>query len=142
MLLPVNYRPVFGGDEALVENVIGNLGQTIKFKFVQFDALGGSRVSGVAVKIDVAEPETGWYVLFKVRLMTLNTYSWTPVILTNEELQSGLWSLANTLLEEVEDGVAWFNNTTVFAFPTSERSELGLDVTLAENLNDMNNFDQ
>ena len=69
----MNYRPIFRGDEALVENIVGNLGQTFKTMFVQFDALRSSRVRCVAMKIDVAEPEAGWDILFKVRLMTLNT---------------------------------------------------------------------
>lgn len=63
-------------------------------------------------------------------------------MLTDEELQSTLWCLANTVLEEVHNGMAWFNNTTIFAFPTCERSVLSLDEALAENLNDMNDFDQ
>jgi hypothetical protein len=66
----------------------------------------------------------------------------TPVTLTDDELQSALWSLANTVLEEVQDEVTCFNDTTVFAFPMYERSVLGFDVALAENLNDMNDFDQ
>jgi hypothetical protein len=133
---PVNYRPVFGGEVTLVEDVVGNLSQTIKIMFAQFEALRSSWVGCVAMKIDVAEPEAGWYVLFKVRLITLTHY-WTLVMLTDDESQSGLRSLANTLIEEVQDGVAWFNNTTVFAFPTCEGSVLSLDVALAENLNDM-----
>lgn len=72
-LRPVNQRPVFGGDEALAEDVVGNLGQTIKLMFGQFDALGGSWVRRAAMEIDVAEPEASWYVLLKVRLMSLNT---------------------------------------------------------------------
>jgi hypothetical protein len=64
------------------------------------------------VKIDVAEPEASWYVLFKVRLTTAK--HWTLVMLTNDELQSTLWSLANTLLEEVQDEVVWFKNNTFF----------------------------
>lgn len=47
-----------------------------------------------------------------------------------------------TVLEEVQDGVACFNNTTVFTFPMCVGSVLSLDVALAENLNDMNYFDQ
>ena len=138
----MNYRPVFWGDEALAEDVVGNLGQTFKLIFGQFDALRGSWVRCVAVEIDVGKPEAGWYVLFNVRLMTLNTFHWKPIMLTDEELQSGLRSLANTLLEEVQDRVAWFNNTTVFAFPACEGSELSFDIALAENLNNMNDFNQ
>jgi len=67
------------------------------------------------MKIDVADPEAGWYVL-------------------NDELQGGLWSRANIVLEEVQDRVAWFNMPTVFAFPMRERSELSFDVALAENM--------
>jgi len=42
--LPVNYRPKFSGQEALVENVVGDVGQTFKLDriFAQFDALGGT----------------------------------------------------------------------------------------------------
>jgi hypothetical protein len=137
----VNYRPVLGGDEALTEDVVRDLGQTFEIMFGQFDALR-DRVMCMAMKIYVAEPEAGRYVLFKARLITLNPYKWTLVMLTDDEPQSALWSLANTLLEEVQDGVAWFNNTAVFAFPTSEGSELGLDVALAENLNNMNDLNQ
>jgi hypothetical protein len=71
----VNYRPVFGGEEALAEDVVGKLGQTFKSMFGQFDALRNSWVRCIAMKINVFEPEAGWYVLFKVRLMTLNTYN-------------------------------------------------------------------
>ena len=46
------------------------------------------------------------------------------------------------MLEEVQDGVTWFNDTTVFALPMREWSVLSFDVALAENLNDMNVFDQ
>jgi len=67
------------------------------------------------MKIDVADPEAGWYVL-------------------NDELQGGLWSLGNIVLEEVQDGVAWFNKPTVFAFPMRERSVPSFDVALAENM--------
>ena len=59
-LRPVNYRPEFGGDEAFLEDVVGEMGQTIKFMFGQFDTLRGSWVRCVAVKIDVAEPDAGW----------------------------------------------------------------------------------
>jgi TfoX/Sxy family transcriptional regulator of competence genes len=38
---PVNYRPVFGDDEALLENVVGKMAQRIKMMFGQFDALDG-----------------------------------------------------------------------------------------------------
>ena len=68
----MNYRPIFRGDEALAENIVGNLGQTFKTMFVQFDALRGSRMRCVAMKIDVAKPQAGWDILFKVRLTTLN----------------------------------------------------------------------
>jgi hypothetical protein len=71
---PVNYRPAFGGEIALVEDVVGNMSQKFKIMFAQFDALRGSWVRCVAMKIDVAEPEAGWYVLCKVRLAILNTY--------------------------------------------------------------------
>lgn len=74
--------------------------------------------------------------------MTLDTHNWTLVKLTDDESQSALWSLANTLLEEVQDGVACFNKTAVFALPPSERSEFGLDVALTENLNNMNDLNQ
>jgi TfoX/Sxy family transcriptional regulator of competence genes len=30
---PVNYRPVFGGDEPFAEDVVRNMGQTIKMMF-------------------------------------------------------------------------------------------------------------
>ena len=63
-------------------------------------------------------------------------------MLTDDELQSALWSLANALLKEVQDGVTRFDNATVPAFPMYEGSVLSLDVALAENLNDMNDFDQ
>ena len=63
-------------------------------------------------------------------------------MLTDDKLQSALWSFGDTVLEEVHDGVARFNNTAVFAFPIHEGSILRLDVALAENLNDMNNFGQ
>lgn len=78
----MNYRPAFGGEEAFAEDVVGNLGQTLKFMFAQFDALRGSivRCVAVAMNIDVAKPKAGWYVLFRVRLMTLNTLDWTPVM--------------------------------------------------------------
>ena len=56
----MNYRPEFGGDEAFLEDVVGEMGQTIKFMFGQFDTLRGSWVRCVAVKIDVAEPDAGW----------------------------------------------------------------------------------
>jgi len=91
-LSPVNYRPVFGGEVALAEDVVGNLPQKFKIMFAQFDALRGSWVRCVvamamAMKIDVAEPEAGWNIV-------------------DDELQSALWSLANTLLKEVQEGVA------------------------------------
>jgi len=42
--LPVNYGPKFRGQEALVENVVGDVGQTFKLDriFAKFDALRGS----------------------------------------------------------------------------------------------------
>lgn len=46
------------------------------------------------------------------------------------------------MFEEVLDGLASFDPLTVFTFPPREGSELSLDVTLMENLNDMNDFDQ
>ena len=48
------------------------------------------------------------------------------------------------MLEEFQDRVAWFNNTTVFAFPmpVREGSVLSFDVAMEENLNDMNDFGQ
>jgi hypothetical protein len=141
-LRPVNYRPVLGREEALGEDVVCDLGQTFKIMFGQFDALRDTWVRCMAMKIHVAEPEAGRYVLFKARLMTLDTYNWTLIMLTDDEPQSALWSLANTLLEEVQDGVACFDNTAVFAFPMSEGSELSLDVALAENLNNMNDLNQ
>ena len=61
---PVNYRSVFGGEEALAEDVVGNLAQTFKFMFAQFDALCSSKVRCVTVNIDVAEPKASRYVLF------------------------------------------------------------------------------
>ena len=69
-LRPVNYRPVFRGDEALIEDVVGKMRQTIKMMFSQFDALGGGWVRRVAMSIDVAKPDAGRNVLFKERLMT------------------------------------------------------------------------
>jgi len=114
-LRPVNYRPEFRGDEAFLEDVVGNLTQIIEMMFVQFDTLHGARVRCMVVKIDVTEPEASRYVI-------------------NDELQGALWSLANTLLEEVQDEVAWFNNNTVFAFPMSEGSVLRLEEALAEDM--------
>ena len=70
MLRPVNCRPVFGSNETLAKNVVGNMGQAIKMMFRQLEALRGSRVRCVTMKIDVADPEAGWDVLFKVRLAT------------------------------------------------------------------------
>jgi hypothetical protein len=69
-LRPVNYRPVFGANETLIENVVGKVGQRIKVMFGQFDALNGRWARRMAMSIDVFEPEAGWYVLFVVRLMT------------------------------------------------------------------------
>ena len=66
----MNYRPVIGGEEAMAEDVVGNLGQTFKLVFGQFDALRGSWMRCVAMEIDVSEPEASWYVLFNERLMT------------------------------------------------------------------------
>jgi hypothetical protein len=63
-------------------------------------------------------------------------------ILTNDELQSGLWSFANTLIEQLLDKVAGFNFLTVFAFPVREGSVPGLNIALAENLNNVNGLDQ
>jgi len=101
----------------MVENVVGNIGQKFQFDgmFIQFDALRGGRVSRVTMKIDVAEPKQGWYII-------------------NDELQSALGSLANTLVEEILDKVASFDLLTIFAFPMREGSELGLDVALTENM--------
>lgn len=141
-LRPVNCGPVLGGDEALTEDVVCDLGQKFEVMFGQFDALNGSWVRRMAMKIYVADPEAGRYVLFEAGLMTLDTHNWTLVKLTDDESQSALWSLANTLLEEVQDGVACFNKTAVFALPPSERSEFGLDVALTENLNNMNDLNQ
>jgi hypothetical protein len=62
------------------------------------------------------------------------------VILTDDELQSALRSLANTLLEEVLDKLGGFDLLTVFAFPPCDGAILNLDVALAEDLNDMNDF--
>jgi hypothetical protein len=67
-LRPVNCRPEFRGDEAFLEDVVGNLTQIIEMMFVQFDTLHGARVRCMVVKIDVTEPEASWYVLFRVRL--------------------------------------------------------------------------
>jgi len=114
-LRPVNCGPVLGNDEAFAKDVVGNMGQSVKMMLGQFDTLRGRWMRWVAMKIDVAEPEASWYVL-------------------DDEPQSALRSLANTLLEEVQDGGAWFNNNTVFAFPMSEGSVLRLDVALAENM--------
>lgn len=66
----MNCRPELGGDEALAEDVVGKVGQTFKFMFGQFDALRGAWVRCVAMKIDVTEPDAGWYVLFKVEFMS------------------------------------------------------------------------
>jgi hypothetical protein len=63
-------------------------------------------------------------------------------ILTNDELQSGLWSFANALIEQLLDRVAGFNLLTVFALPVREGSVPGLNIALAENLNNMNDLDQ
>ena len=70
---PVNYRPVLGSDEALGEDIVGNMSQTFKMNFVQFDALSGGQMRMVAMNVDVAEPEAGWCILFKARLMIPNT---------------------------------------------------------------------
>ena len=145
--LPVNYRSKFRGQEALVENVIGDVGQTFKLDriFAKFDALRGScvrrvvaRVVAMAMDIDVFEPKYGWYVIFKVWLM--GKISLTTDIITNDELQSSLWSLANTKIEEVLNEVAGFDPLAVFAFPAREGTQFRLDVALAENLNNMNDF--
>lgn len=72
-LRPVNCRPEFGRNEAFLEDVVGNLGQTIKIMFLQFKALQGGLVAMMTVmatNIDVFKPEAGWYVIFKVKLVT------------------------------------------------------------------------
>lgn len=46
------------------------------------------------------------------------------------------------MLEEVQDRVAWFKNSTVFSFPMREGSVLSLNVALAENLKGVNDFGQ
>lgn len=75
-LLPVNYRPQLRGKEALTENVVGNMGQTLKLEwmFVKFDALRNSWARRcAAVDIDVAEPKRGWLVIFKLSMYGLMT---------------------------------------------------------------------
>ena len=87
--------------------------------------------------MDINTVNSDWSASAKPRIVL-------PVILTDDELQSGHWSFANTMLEEFQDRVAWFNNTTVFAFPmpVREGSVLSFDVAMAENLNDMNDLGQ
>ena len=59
---------------------------------------------------------------------------------TSFKAVSGVFS--NTMLEEVQDRVAWFKNSTVFSFPMREGSVLSLNVALAENLKGVNDFGQ
>lgn len=104
----------------MVKNVVGDVGQTFKLDwiFAKFDALRGTRLRSVvamAMEIDVFEPKYGWFVI-------------------NDELQSGLGSLANAMIEEILNEVAGLDLLTIFAFPTHEGTTFRLDVALAENV--------
>jgi hypothetical protein len=115
--LPLNERPQLVGEEALLEHMVGDMGQTVvrSGKVSQLDALRNDLGIMPSVQVDVAEPEDAGEVL-------------------NYEFQGGLGRNADTVLQQLLDNLTGLDTLAVLALPPGAWSVPRLNVPLEEHV--------
>lgn len=116
-LLPLDVRPKLVRQEAMAENVVGDMGQTLMGdgEVSEFEALADGLVFRGAVNVDVREPENGREIL-------------------DNELDSNLGGKTHSLFDDFLNREAALDTLAILALPPRNRAVLGLDVALAKDI--------
>lgn len=112
--LPVDVAPQVVGEEALVEQIVGDVSQLLARELRRLDALNDDRRARV-VGIDIAEPQRGRDV-------------------RNDQSQRGILALADTLLDEILNLAAASDPLAILFLPVRTSAVLGVDPALLEDM--------